>query len=482
MDFTLSVKNNPDATLRKIGITVVNPLPIKTKAIVERHSKNQQASHQIIILVSVILFTATSINAQNTPKPISVKTLIDSIEYTLLENYIFPKKAKLMADKLRSQYKKGAYKTIKDPFQIKHALENDLRSVHQDGHLHLNYDPVMAERVMLPLPARTTQDDSTALQREKADNFFFTQVEILRGNIGYVQFQGFSGFVKEAKPTITAAFKFVENTSAVIIDLRKNHGGSPWMVKQIASYFVSERTHLNDIYERRGNETKEFWADPKDADGVMLLMPVYILTSRSTYSAAEDLTYAMQVNKRALIVGDTTGGGAHPVGPFVVGQGYVITVPIARSINPITKTDWEGTGILPDVPVRTEDALTKAQEHILLHKLSTLSNKQELEQVQLQLLALKPTVALTAEQWRSLDGRYEADGNAEFHLKITSQPGKLIVKQEWDGSEVAFDAKSETDFFCNELQFPLKFTKNAQGEATQVLAFGRDLWIRVKDK
>lgn len=438
--------------------------------------------HRTITLACLIHLSTATISAQTPAKSISVKTLIDSVERALANNYIFPAKAKLMADRLKSQYKKGAYSSLKDPFQIKHALESDLKSVHQDGHLHLNYDPVWAERLLAPQHTRSKRDDSIALRQGKVDNFYFNRVEILNGNIGYIQFRGFHGFVKEARPTISAAFRFVENTDAVIIDLRTNGGGSPRMVKQIASYFVKERTHLNDIYERKNNETKEYWADPKDADSVTLLMPVYILTSKSTFSAAEDFTYAMQVNKRALIVGDTTGGGAHPTDLFAIGQGYVMSVPVARSINPVTKTDWEGTGVLPDMPVRADDALVKAQELILLNKLSTLSNDQEKEQIQLKIFALRPIVTLTPDQWKSLNGRYELEGNNKFQLRISSKLDKLILKQEWDGAEVAFEAKSEVEFFCKELLFPLKFTKNAQGESTQVLAFGHDLWMKVKEK
>ncbi|HTH55365.1 MAG TPA: S41 family peptidase [Cyclobacteriaceae bacterium] len=434
-----------------------------------------------ITLACLAFLSTVSINAQTPTKPISIEVLVDSIENSLLHNYVFLEKARLMVDKIKSQYKNGAYKSLSDPFQIRHAIENDIKSVHQDGHLHLNYDPIFAERLSMPgRGARSAHEDSVALRRMKYDNFLFNKVEILNGNIGYVLFRGFSGFVEEAKPTISAAFAFVKNTDAVIIDLRKNGGGSPWMVKQIASYFFKERAHLNDIYKRKQDETKEFWADPKDADGVSLLMPVYILTSKNTFSAAEDFTYAMQVNKRALIVGDTTGGGAHPVDSYPMGQGYVMDIPIARSINPITKTDWEGTGVFPNVPVRADEALAKAQELILRGKLATLLNDRDKEQVKLYIEALKPTVTLTAKQWQALDGRYQAEGNNKFHLQITSKGDKLILKQDWDGAEVVFEAKSDVDFFCSELSFPLKFTKNAQGNCTQVLAFGRDVWVRVK--
>jgi len=439
-------------------------------------------NYRSITSVCLILLSSLKISAQTPAKPISVKVLVDSIDHALSNNYVFPEKAKLMTNQLKGQLKKGAYGSLKDPFQIRQALENDLKSIHQDGHLHLNYDPVWAERLQAPRQKRSNRDDSVALQHGKMENFYFNRVEILNGNIGYVQFRGFHGYVKEARPTISAAFGFVKNTDAVIIDLRTNGGGSPRMVKQIASYFVSERTHLNDIYHRKHNETEEFWADPKDADSVTLLMPVYILTSKGTFSAAEDFTYAMQVNKRAVIVGETTGGGAHPTDVFPIGQGYVMSIPVARSINPMTKTDWEGTGVIPDVPVRADNALVKAQELILLNKLSNLSDEQEKEQIQLKIFALKPVVRLTADQLKSLNGRYKLESNNKFHLQISSKLDKLTLKQEWDGAEIVFEAKSEVEFFCNDLSFPLKFTKNAQGESTQVLAFGHDLWLKVNEK
>jgi hypothetical protein len=443
------------------------------------HSQVKIVRQSAIFLISLILVHANSVRAQTPTQPVSVKILIDSIQSALLREYIFPEKAKLMADRLKSQLKNGAYKSLKDPAQIKTQLEDDIKSAHKDGHLHLNYDPGFAEQLLHPQPAMHKHNDSVELRQERAENFLFNRVEILNGNIGYIQFRGFSNLIKEAKPTITSVFTFVKNTDAVIIDLRRNGGGSPWMVKQLASYFVKERTHLNDIYERKKNKTMEFWADPKDADSVILSMPVYILTSKRTFSAAEDFTYAMQTIKRATIVGETTGGGAHPTRPIAIGQGYVMNVPFARSINPITKTDWEGTGVVPDVPVSANDALDKAQELILQNKLVKATDDEQREQIQWSINSLQGAFSLTPEQWHTLEGRYEREGNKNLHIEFSTKMEKLILKQEWDGREVTFEPKSELEFFCKDFPFPLKFSKNDQGKITQVLAFGRDVWIRM---
>jgi C-terminal processing protease CtpA/Prc len=151
------------------------------------------------------------------------------------------------------------------------------------------------------------------------------------------------------------------DVSALIVDLRENGGGSPAMVAHISSYLFSKRTHLNDLWERRGNKTTEFWTKPelpgrKVGDNV----PVYVLTASRTFSGAEEFTYNLKNLKRATIVGETTGGGAHPVSGHRINDHFMIGVPFARAINPYSKTNWEGTGVAPDVKVPAADAMTTA--------------------------------------------------------------------------------------------------------------------------
>ena len=134
---------------------------------------------------------------------------------------------------------------------------------------------------------------------------------------------------------------------------------------------------MNDLINRSAKDTTVYYADPAKADSLNLGMPVYILTSHKTFSAAEDFSYGMQQAKRARIVGEITGGGAHPQMPFSIGQGFVSAIPFARSYNPITKTDWEGTGVIPDVKVDAGKALLKAQELIFTGQLQAAKNEKE---------------------------------------------------------------------------------------------------------
>ena len=152
------------------------------------------------------------------------------------------------------------------------------------------------------------------------------------------------------------------HANAIIFDLRDNHGGDPNMVALIATYLFDHPTHLNDIYNRRENSTHQYWT-LSDVPGKRLVdKPAYVLTSSETFSGAEEFSYDLKNLKRATLVGETTGGGAHLVSGHRIDDHFEIGVPFARGINPISKTDWEGTGVQPDVKVNAANALETAEK------------------------------------------------------------------------------------------------------------------------
>jgi C-terminal processing protease CtpA/Prc len=155
---------------------------------------------------------------------------------------------------------------------------------------------------------------------------------------------------------------FVAHTDALIFDLRQNGGGDPAMVTFIASYLFDKPTHLNDLYNRKEDSTQQFWTLSYVPGERLAKQPVFVLTSKRTFSGAEEFCYDLKNQKRATIVGETTGGGAHPVGGHPVADYFMVGVPFAKAINPITKTNWEGTGVEPDVKVSAADALTTAEK------------------------------------------------------------------------------------------------------------------------
>jgi retinol-binding protein 3 len=231
--------------------------------------------------------------------------------------------------------------------------------VSHDKHLRVGYSAA----VLPPMPPRGATPPPPppeAFEWARQINYGFERVERLAGNIGYLDLRQF-GPPPLIGDAAAAAMTFLANASAVIIDLRQNGGGSPDAVALLASYFFDgPPVRLNDIYDRPTNETRQFRTLPYVPGKRLADKDLYILTSARTFSAAEDFTYALKNLKRATIVGEVTGGGAHPVAPHRLGDHFMIGVPSGRSISSITNTDWEGIGVEPDIKVPAAKALATA--------------------------------------------------------------------------------------------------------------------------
>ena len=189
------------------------------------------------------------------------------------------------------------------------------------------------------------------------------KVERLPGNVGYIELRGFHGTSPEASAAASAAMSSLADADVLIVDLRRNGGGSPHMVALITSYLFDAPVHLNSLYSRERDRTDDFWTT-REVVGERFggNKPVFVLTSKRTFSGAEEFSYNLKALKRATIVGETTGGGAHPGALRRLNPRFAMFVPTGRAINPVTKTNWEGTGVAPDVEVAADQALEKALE------------------------------------------------------------------------------------------------------------------------
>ncbi|MGH3212017.1 MAG: S41 family peptidase, partial [Trebonia sp.] len=204
-------------------------------------------------------------------------------------------------------------------------------------------------------------------QMGRLDNFGIHRVERLDGNIGYLDLRRMP-MPENAGPAIAAAMELVGGTYALIIDLRRNGGGHPNGVAFWCSYlFPEEPVHLNDIFSADTGETRQFWTLPYVPGTRYLDRPVYVLISSRTFSGGEDLCYTLQALGRAELIGETTGGGAHPTRGFPISAAVHIAVPFARSINPVTGTNWQGTGVVPDSAVPADQAYDAAYAKALAH-------------------------------------------------------------------------------------------------------------------
>ena len=280
--------------------------------------------------------------------------------------YVFPDVAKRMGDSLRARLARKDYDAYTNGVMFATRLNDDLAEIAHDKHMHVNYSaqPLPVEKPRSPgaPPPEPSPEDSA---RERAFmakiNCGFVKSEVLPGNIGYLKFNMF-GEPDYCAATASAAMTPLADTRALIIDLRDNGGGSPPMVAFVSSYLFDRRTHLNDLWTRRTNETKEYWTrDSVPGRRFGGTKPVYVLTSAHTFSGAEEFTYNLKNLKRATIVGEVTGGGAHPVNGHRIDDHFIIGVPFARAINPITHTNWEGVGVEPDIKVPAADALSTVQ-------------------------------------------------------------------------------------------------------------------------
>jgi hypothetical protein len=277
--------------------------------------------------------------------------------------YVDSSVARRAGDSLRARLKRGAYDGYENGAGLAVRLDRDLSDIVRDRHLKLLYSPrpipqgQLAGAAPHAPPAAEIEREQRELQER---NCGFRRAEQLNGNVGYIKFDMFAN-AELCRATVAAAMNFVAGTRALILDLRDNGGGRPDMVVLVASHLFERRTHLNDRWTRSTGTTQEFWTLDSVAghrfDGTK---PVYVLTSSHTFSAAEEFAYDLQALGRATVVGETTGGGAHPTQMRRIDDHFLIGVPYAKAINPVTRTNWEGTGVQPNVRVAAAAALDTA--------------------------------------------------------------------------------------------------------------------------
>lgn len=308
--------------------------------------------------------------------PAEVRVFIDSITSVLGRTYVFPDKVALYSKKINSAYKSGAYSKTQTRTELGKLILADLQEANKDIHLNLGYFPEASKNLEIKnQDSIIVAEHSSKLAESYARNFYFVKKELLPGNVFYLRWDGFDGFTEEALNMFDTLFQQASQSKAVVIDLRYNGGGNSDLVLRIENYFFKERIALNHLITR-SNDTLKRFTDPSKTD-FKIEAPVYILTSRKTVSGAEDFTYALKLTKRATIIGDTTWGGAHPIYHYSLGQGFVMAVPTRRSFNEISRSNWEGTGIPPDIYSESEAALGKALELIYTNALSRVKNDGE---------------------------------------------------------------------------------------------------------
>jgi hypothetical protein len=280
--------------------------------------------------------------------------IIEKIISELSRCYINPETAINVESRLREGLKRGEYDHFTDLSTFLKELRMDLRDVSKDR--HLGVWPIW----FAPVPKGDSEEDRREfLDKMRYENYGFHRIERLEGNIGYLKLDYFAD-PEYGKTTAAAAMTLISNCDAVIIDLRENHGGSEHMVNYICAYFFDEPVHTISMYTRYKDITVHLWT-PEIPNPWMKDKPLFILQSHESASGAEHFSYSMKAVNRAIIVGETSRGAANPVEERIYPNlSLNIALPVSRAIHPITETDWEGTGVEPDIKVPEEEALKKA--------------------------------------------------------------------------------------------------------------------------
>lgn len=312
----------------------------------------------------------------------------------LTKLYVFPDVARKMEAEIKKHVAAKKYDALTSARAFAEAVTTDLRAVSHDKHIAVYFSPEL-------IPDRKPDDPPPASEVErfrdqmKFWNAGFAKVERLDGNVGYLRFDMFAS-PDEISPRAAGAMTMLADTGALIIDLRHNGGGDPSGVALMVSYLFAadDERHINDIYWRPDNSTRQFWTSPDLAGKRYPDKPVYVLTSKDTFSGAEEFAYDVQNLKRATVVGEVTGGGANPGGPEKVHANFAIVVPRGRAINPVTKTNWEGVGVKPDIVVAADKALDTAYLAALGKVRATLDAKKRpgmVKEIDDAIAKLKPT-------------------------------------------------------------------------------------------
>jgi retinol-binding protein 3 len=310
--------------------------------------------------LTVLAWARPALAAVDTPRGVAAAVANDLATF-----YVYPARARRTAALLRRKAANGAYDALTRAALAK-RLTADAATVLHDVHVDVGYS------VDVNPPASASGKGPSAAENAAFERFArlvgygLVRVANLPGNVGYIDLRYFVGDAAHAATVFDGAANSVAYAGAVILDLRDNHGGDPKVVARLLSHFLPPKTHLNDFVAR--GDGKPAVVDSSftaRVPGPRIAAPLYVLISRHTFSGGEECAYDVQALRRGTLVGAVTGGGANPGDSHRIDDHFSVFVPNMRARNPITKTNWEGVGVKPDVAVAPSRALETVYAEIL---------------------------------------------------------------------------------------------------------------------
>jgi C-terminal processing protease CtpA/Prc len=290
-----------------------------------------------------------------------IKAVTDRVAELIREHYVFPEVGEQVADRLLAAQANGRYDNLAEPKDLAERVTADLQVGNDDKHLRLlhHVDELFEEE---DDPA----EEAAWVRHVEQTAAGMARAERLAGNIGVLAIKPTIYHPQYAGAAAAGAMSLLWATDALLLDLRGCRGGSPEMVAVLCSYLLGdEPVHLNDLVTPSTGTIRQYWTVPVPGPRFGGTKPIWVLTSSLTFSAAEELTYNLQQLGRATIIGERTRGGAHPREGFTVHPHIEASVPIQRALNPISGTNWEGTGVAPEVEIPASEAFEEAYRRAL---------------------------------------------------------------------------------------------------------------------
>jgi len=344
---------------------------------------------RVAVVMCAVNLCSMPVSAQTTHHTVDQQTpkyIFNEISRIFTERYVYPDSGRKYGQKIGVWAESKDYDGIIDAKEFADLVTNDLQKMTHDKHVTFRViessDLGEEKEGSLHHPVRLFRINQN-------ENYGLYKFEWLDDKVGYLDIRRFNT-PSIARDMVVSAMNLLKNAQAVIIDIRKNRGGSTDILPLLCSYFFEYPTQLNSDYYSQYDLTIENWTEENDTGIRLINVPLYILTSRETFSAAESFAYDMKVWKRAVIIGDSTGGGAHSVDLFKIGDRFEMYMSTVRSFNPLTQSDWEGTGVIPDILVPAafalDTALVLATKAAKVHEQTNESDmKKAIQEMQIQI-------------------------------------------------------------------------------------------------
>ena len=398
------------------------------------------------------------------------KCVVENLGKLIRTGYVNGELGQKMATFIQTQFSEGSYDEYLKAAVFAGSLTRDLRKCSHDLHLQMIYNPREAEAIeqkALEDPfSERYEDDWWSLVR--CDNFGIPKIEYLQGNIGYVKIIYFAP-ASIAGSLVVSTMQFLSRADALIFDLRDCHGGDPFTVQLFQSYLFSENKKPKLLLTKHtpkelDTEIQQKWTLPYLPGTRLPDIPVFILTSKETFSGGEDMAYTLKHHSRAMIIGENTKGGAHPIEEISVGHGFVLMMPNAYPEHPITKTNWEGKGVKPHIEIEQEQALGFAHQHILETLRDSANTSLRKHELNWHLQKIKPDyqpIRVSEEILKRYVGEYHG-------WVVSFADGQLYLTDPEGSGRTKMSPISET-IFTADMDYNVRFALAEDGDANALI-------------